>query len=250
MVTERRGFWFRLCVLLIWPTAQLFTRRRRTGSEHIPASGGVLLVANHVSTVDPLTMAQFVYDAGRLPHFLAKSSLFTAPLVGAIMRGAQQIPVARGTADAAGSLAAAESALARGEVVIIYPEGTTTRDPDLWPMRAHTGVSRLALTAGVPVLAVSQWGAHKIHARGGRLHPFAFPLVEMRASPPLDLSAWQDKELTPSVLRDVTDAIMGAVTSGLSEIRGEAAPAAPWDPRRKGYPPANAVNSRASERPA
>ena len=170
---ERPNFWYRLCIVVIWPAAQLLTRRRRTGLENIPRTGGALVVANHVSVVDPLTVAQLVYDAGRLPHFLAKSTLFSAPVVGRLMRGTKQIPVQRNSAEAAGSLSAALDALRAGQIVIIYPEGTTTRDPDLWPMRARTGVARLALTCGVPVLPLTQWGPQEILRRGSRPHPFA-----------------------------------------------------------------------------
>lgn len=230
-VCERRGLWFWICIAVIWPTAQLLTRRDRAGMQNIPAEGGVLLVANHVSVIDPLTMAQFVYDAGRLPHFLAKASLFTAPVIGPIMRGAQQIPVARGTADAAGSLSAALTALEHGQLVVIYPEGTTTRDPDLWPMRSRTGVARLALTADVPVLPVSQWGAHAIKLKGKRAHPFARPIVTTRVGRPLDLTPWRGRDLTPAVLREVTDLIMAAITEPLAEIRGEAPPSEAWDAR-------------------
>lgn len=230
-VTERHGFWFRLGVLVVWPLVQLLTRRQRAGLENIPATGGALLVANHVSIVDPLTTAQLVYDAGRLPHFLAKATLFTAPVAGRVMRGTRQIPVARGTTDAVGSLAAAQQALADGDVVIIYPEGTTTRDPEMWPMRAFTGVARLALAAGVPVIPVAQWGAHAIHRRGGRIHLFARPTIVATVGAPLDLSPWASQDVSPRVLREVTDLIMGSITSLLAEIRGEQVPEHPWDPR-------------------
>lgn len=228
---DRANGWFRLCVAVIWPSAQLLTRRRRSGLDNVPTHGGVLLVANHVSAVDPLTVAQLVYDAGRLPHFLAKASPFTAPVVGPIMRGAEQIPVRRNSAEAAGSLSAAFESLQAGRVVIIYPEGTTTRDPDMWPMRARTGVARLALTGGVPVLPLTQWGAQAILQRGGRLHPFARPVVHAVIGAPVDLSAWQGAELSPTVLREVTDVIMAAITAPLAAIRGEPLPTQVWDPR-------------------
>jgi 1-acyl-sn-glycerol-3-phosphate acyltransferase len=230
-VTERHGFWFRLCVLVIWPLAQLLTRRRRAGMEQVPPTGGVLLVANHVSIVDPLTMAQFVYDCGRLPHFLAKASLFDMPVVGPVMRGTGQIPVARGTTDAAGSLSAALQALQDGKAIIIYPEGTTSRDPQLWPMRARTGVARLALTAGVPVLPVTQWGPQEIFRSGGHLRPFSRPVVHVRVGAPLDLSRWEGQALTPAVLRAVTESIMDAITAPLAEIRAAQPPVGRWDPR-------------------
>lgn len=232
---EQRGFWFLLAIVVVRPLAVLLTRRVRRGLEHIPARGGALLVANHVSVVDPLTLAHAVYDAGRLPHYLAKESLFRAPFVGRVMRGARQIPVRRDTSDAAQALSAAVQALVDGAVVIIYPEGTTTRDPELWPMRARTGVARLALTAGVPVLPVAQWGAQEIHRRGGRVHPLRRPVVTTVVGEPVDLSRWAGAAQTPAVLREVTEALMGEVTGLLAGVRGEEPPEQPftWRPARR-----------------
>lgn len=228
---ERPNPWFRFCIVLIWPLVQLLTRRERHGLANLPRTGGVLVVANHVSIVDPLTVAQLIYDGGRLPHFMAKQSLFTAPVIGRVMRGTQQIPVRRNSTEAAGSLSAALEALERGLVVIIYPEGTTTRDPGQWPMRARTGVARIALTSGVPVIPLAQWGTHRIYGRDRKLHLFRRPVVHARLGEPVDLTKWQGVGQTPAVLREVTDTIMAGVTASLAQIRGEVPPAQPWDPR-------------------
>jgi 1-acyl-sn-glycerol-3-phosphate acyltransferase len=143
------------------------------------------------------------------------------------------------------------AALQSGQAVIIYPEGTTTRDPELWPMRARTGVARLALTAGVPVLPIAQWGAHKIKTPGQRLRLFARPVVHSYVGEALDLSPWAGRELTPAVLREVTDVIMAAITAPLAEIRAEAAPVRAWDPGKKAYPELGDVaRSSPEQRPA
>ena len=226
---EKRGFWFRFAIAVIWPLAQILTRRERSGWEQLPAEGGVIVAANHVSIVDPMTVAQAVYDAGRLPHYLAKDTLFGMFFVGSLMRGAQQIPVRRATADAAQALDAAVAALRAGNCVVIYPEGTTSRDPQLWPMKARTGIARLALTTGVPVLPMAQWGPQEMHRRGGRLHPFRRPLVHAHLGAPIDLSAYAGREQTPAVLREVTDLIMGRITAKLAEVRGEQPPASPFE---------------------
>ncbi|HEV7207221.1 MAG TPA: lysophospholipid acyltransferase family protein [Mycobacteriales bacterium] len=225
---ERRGFWFSLAIALIRPSLLVLTRRERRGLEHVPARGGALVVANHISAVDPLTVAHAVYDAGRLPHYLAKDSLFGMFFVGRIMRGARQIPVKRDTADAAHALSAAVQALRSGKVVIIYPEGTTSRDPDLWPMKARTGVARLALSADVPVLPLAQWGAQQIHRRGGRLHLLRHPLITTVIGPPIDLTRFAGATQTPAVLREVTDEIMGTVTAMVAGLREEAPPEQPF----------------------
>jgi len=153
------GFWLRFAACVLKPLLFVFTRHRWRGLEHVPAAGGVIFCFNHVSYFDPPVVAHFVYDLPRTPRFLAKESLFGLPLVGRVFRGAGQIAVPRGTAVASSSLRGAQAALARGDAVIIYPEGTVTRDPDLWPMTGKTGAARLALETGAPVIAVAQWGA-------------------------------------------------------------------------------------------
>jgi 1-acyl-sn-glycerol-3-phosphate acyltransferase len=134
----------------------------------------VIFVANHVSQFDPLVLAHFIYDAGRWPRFLAKSGLFANPVLGHFFRQVHQIPVYRGTADAARALDHAVAAINAGHNVIIYPEGTTTREPNLWPMRGKTGAARLAVTTGAPVIPVTTWGAHRLfdpRTRRLRLRP-------------------------------------------------------------------------------
>jgi 1-acyl-sn-glycerol-3-phosphate acyltransferase len=241
---EKRGFWFRFCILILYPLNSLLARRDRGGWENLPREGGVILAANHVSVVDPLIIARDLYDAGRLPHYLAKASLFRGPS-GPIMRGAGQIPVYRGTADAAKSLGDAVEALRQGYCVIIYPEGTTSRDPELWPMQARTGVARLALMAGVPVLPLAQWGAHQLYRRGFRPNPFARPTIRTRLGEPVDLSAYADSPQSPAVLREVTDLIMGRVTALLTQIR-PGTPPAPQTVWHKGQPEPALVDLRRS----
>lgn len=222
---EKWGFWFTVCIAILYPGNWLLRRTDKSGWDRVPKRSGVILAANHVSVVDPLVIAREVFDAGRLPHYLAKDAIFKVRGVGSLMRGAKQIPVARGTVDAARALDAAVDALKQGFCVIIYPEGTTTRDPELWPMQARTGVARLALLSGVPVLPVAQWGAHRIYRRGGRLHPFRRPIVSTRVGEAVDLTAYEGKPQTPELLREVTDQIMGRITSMLTEIRtGEQPP--------------------------
>jgi 1-acyl-sn-glycerol-3-phosphate acyltransferase len=144
----RIGFWYRLTVSIVQPLSMLLTRREWRGAENIPAQGGVIVAANHLSYVDPMTFGHFVYASGRTPRFLAKSSLFEVPVFKYLVRGAGQIPVYRGTDDAAAALSAGVDALRRGECLLIYPEGTATRDPDCWPMQARTGVARCACRSG------------------------------------------------------------------------------------------------------
>jgi 1-acyl-sn-glycerol-3-phosphate acyltransferase len=123
-----------------------------------------------------------------------------------------------------------ERALAAGECLVIYPEGTATRDPAGWPMVAKTGVARLALVTGVPVIPVANWGAQDILPYGStRPHPVPRKLVHMLAGPPVDLSAFAGKPLTAPTLREATAVIMADITGLLAEIRGEQPPAVPYD---------------------
>jgi 1-acyl-sn-glycerol-3-phosphate acyltransferase len=229
---RRIGFWYRLAVLVLKPLLLVLTKREWRGAEHLPRSGGVIIAANHVSTLDPLTVAHFLYDNGRLPRFLAKSTLFEVPFIGRLFKGAEQIPVHRGTSDAASALAAAVEALRRGECVLIYPEGTATRDPELWPMVARTGVARLALLSGAPVVPVAHWGTQEILPYP-TVRPHLVPRhrVQVLAGPPVDLSPWKGSAHDAEVLREATDAVMRRITEQLVELRGGPAPAAWYEPR-------------------
>jgi 1-acyl-sn-glycerol-3-phosphate acyltransferase len=225
----RVGFWLGLAVVVIWPTISVFFKVRWRGREHMPKTGGAIVVVNHISYVDPLSFARFVWDSGRIPRFLAKDSLFRIRFVGRVLRGAGQIPVSRGTADAHSSLKHAVAALGRGEVVCIYPEGTVTKDPDYWPMVGRTGVARLALATDVPVIPVAQWGPQQaVDVDIKRYKPFPRHEVTCVAGPPVDLSAYRGRPMTAELLREVTDEIMNQVRDMLGELRGEQPPKEFW----------------------
>ncbi len=219
----------KLAVVVIHPVASLLFRLRYRHGERLPRTGPVLLVANHVSVLDPLGCARLVYDHGRIPHFLAKEAVFRG-LAGRILRNAGQIPVARGSSEARGSLAAAVADLEAGNVVVIYPEGSVTRDEDWWPMRARTGVARLALTTDAVVLPVAQWGPQRVHDYHTKhLHLRLRTPTEYSLGEPVDLTALRaevraGRPLTPELLRETTDLIMGRVRDLLAELRGEPAP--------------------------
>jgi 1-acyl-sn-glycerol-3-phosphate acyltransferase len=201
------------------------------GHEHIPRSGGVIVAANHLSYADWAAMALFVHEAGRYPAFLIKSSAFNVKGIGPFLRAAGQFPVNRGTTDAALVLNAAERGLAKGECLIFYPEGTATRDPDLWPMVPKTGIARLALATGAPVVPVAQWGTQDILPYGSK-KPSVIPrhMVKMLAGPPVDLSAFEGEPMSRDVLRAASSKVMADITGLLARLRGEAPPAVPYDP--------------------
>ena len=232
---QPKGWAFGFCVAVVEPTLLLLTKRRWRGGENIPETGGCVLAVNHISHLDPLTCAHFVYAWGRIVRFLAKAELFDVPFVGRVVRGAKQIPVYRLTTDASLSFTAAVASVREGECVIVYPEGTITRQPDLWPMTGKTGAARIALASGAPVIPVAQWGAHRILAPYAK-RPRIFPrkTIAMSAGTPVELDDLRAQELTPEVLAEATDRIMDDVTRLLEEIRGEQAPAERFDPRTAG----------------
>jgi 1-acyl-sn-glycerol-3-phosphate acyltransferase len=228
----RIGAMYRFAVSIIKPTSLSLTKRDWSGAENIPAEGGVIVAANHLSYIDPLTFGHFVWETGRVPRFLAKSTLFEVPLLKYVFTGTNQIPVHRGTADASQALSAAVDALKGGECILIYPEGSATRDPDGWPMRARTGVARLALMSGVPVVPVAQWGPQELWKyRTKRPHPFPRKTMHVLAGPPVDLSAYADHPQDTQTLREVTELVMQRITEQLATLRHQTPPSKPYDPR-------------------
>ena len=216
----KAGFWIRLCVIVLYPLDSLFFKIRWHHLNRMPEHGGVLVVVNHISQADTACMARLIWQAGRIPRFLIKSGVFKVFFIGRVMRGAGQLPVYRSSDQAADSLRDAEKALRDGQCVIIYPEGTITKNPDYSPMQAKNGVARLALACpDIPVLPIGQWGAHRTLARGGKFKPFPRQRHEASLGPMFDLTPYRDQEPTSEVLRKLTDDIMAAVTVQVDEVR-------------------------------
>ncbi|MCL3860530.1 lysophospholipid acyltransferase family protein [Actinotalea sp. K2] len=228
---------YRNVARVVRPVLLAITRRDWRGAEHLRIDGGFIAAPNHMTNLDPLTAAHYLYDNGIAPKILAKSSLFGVPVLGRILRATGQIPVYRNTADAGRSLRAAIDALEAGECVAVFPEGTLTREPDLWPMVGKTGVARLALTTRVPVVPIAQWGPQDILGRYSKLFkPFPPKRVTIVAGPPVDLSDLYDRPQDTVVLREATERVMAAITGLLEQIRGEQAPPVRFDPRRTAPP--------------
>jgi 1-acyl-sn-glycerol-3-phosphate acyltransferase len=230
----KAGFWIRAWVMILFPVSSLFFKLKWRNLQRVPApeQGGVLIAINHLSHADTILMARLVWSSGRVPRFLIKAGVFDWPIIGRMMHGAGQIPVYRGSTDAAQSLKDAVSALDRGEAVVIYPEGTTTKDPNNWPMQAKTGIARLVLAApDTPVVPIGQWGAHKaggfsIKRLGRRRESLA------SVGEPLDMSRFRGKEPTGAILREITDEIMSAVRAEVAQLRGEPQPSEFFVPKK------------------
>jgi len=221
--------YYRMALVTLRPLLVTFTRQEWRGAENLRVDGsldpGIVVAANHISWADPFVLAHFLYDNGRLPRFLAKESLFTVPFIKNVMKGAQQIPVHRGSSDAARALESAVESARDGECVLIYPEGTVTRAPDMWPMAGKTGAVRTALSSGAALIPVAQWGAHEL------MRPYTAELrllprktMHVWAGPPIDLDDLRGRPLDQAILDEATDRLMSAITAMLEQIRGEIAP--------------------------
>jgi len=235
----RLGFWFRLAVAVLKPLSTAVSRREWLHLERLPAEGGIVVAPNHISYYDPIVVSRVLWDAGRAPRFLAKASIFDVPFVGRVLRGADQIPVYRQSAEAATAMRDAVAAVRRGEAVVVYPEGTLTRDPALWPMTGKTGAARIALATGCPVIPLAHWGAQQIlppYAKRVHIGVFHRKTIRALVGEPVDLSDLADREPTVEVLRIATDRITAALTAGVAELRGERPPVSPVDRHRTGLP--------------
>jgi 1-acyl-sn-glycerol-3-phosphate acyltransferase len=229
---QRLGFWYRLVAHTLRPILMATTRRVWGGTQHLPGVGvGVVVAPNHISYTDPLTLAHFLWDNGRAPRYLAKESLFRVPVLGKIIAACGQIPVYRASRDATRAYRDAVAAVRAGECVGIYPEGTITKDPDLWPMNGKTGAARVALETGCPVIPIAQWGPQEILAPySKRLRLLPPKTVRVLAGPPVDLADLRAQPVTPEVLRTASDRIVEAITAQLAQLRGELPPATRFDP--------------------
>ncbi|MBS2937382.1 1-acyl-sn-glycerol-3-phosphate acyltransferase [Nocardioides sp. J2M5] len=232
---QKRGWAMTVAAVILKPTLLSATSRTWIDGEKIPATGGCIVAINHISHVDPLLSAHFLYDHGRLPRYLAKSGLFSNKYLGGFLTSAGQIPVERLSRNAVGAYDAAVRAIQRGECIVIYPEGTLTRDPDLWPMKGKTGAARIALATGCPVIPVGQWGAQEVLPPYTK-KPLLVPRknITMKAGDPVDLSDLVAAPQGAATTAAATDRIMAAITGLVEDVRGETAPAERFDPRQRG----------------
>jgi 1-acyl-sn-glycerol-3-phosphate acyltransferase len=199
-------YWF-LKWIALGPWLKLVFRPHVEGAENVPDSGPAILASNHLSYADwlfmPLTLPRRV-------TFVAKAEYFTTPGVKGwfqkkFFSGAGQVPIDRSGASAAeGALASARRILGEGDLFGIYPEGTRSHDGRLY--RGKTGVARLALETGVPVIPVAVLGTDVVAPPGKKFGSFTRPGVRFGA--PLDFSRYEGMENDRYILRAITDEIM------------------------------------------
>jgi 1-acyl-sn-glycerol-3-phosphate acyltransferase len=199
-------YWF-LKWIALGPLLRVVFRPHVQGAEHVPETGPAILASNHLSYADwlfmPLTMTRRV-------TFVAKAEYFTTPglkgwLQKTFFSGAGQVPIDRASGSSAeGALTTAKRILADGELFGIYPEGTRSHDGRLY--RGKTGVARLALETGVPVIPVAVVGTDVVAPPGKKFGVWTRPHV--RYGKPLDFSRYEGMANDRYILRSVTDEIM------------------------------------------
>ncbi len=224
------AFWV-LATLLV-PIGSMLARFRVVDRQKMPRQGAYIVAPNHYSEIDPVMMGIVLWKLGRLPRFLAKESLFRIPVFGWLLRRSGQVPVSRsGGSRGSAPLAEAQKIVDDGRIVIIYPEGTLTRDPDLWPMRGKTGAARMALEHDIPVIPMAHWGTQQVMARyAKKISLFPRKTITVKIGDPVDLSAFKGRNLDAATLNEATTVIMDAITRLLEDLRGEKAPETRWDP--------------------
>nr|WP_233613182.1 lysophospholipid acyltransferase family protein [Leucobacter edaphi] len=200
---------------MLRPILALRFRPRISGREHVPASGPVLLAANHLSALDTILIPSF---APRMVQFLAKDSLFASRLGGWFFRQIGAVPVQReASASAQAALETGRRVLAAGSVFAVFPEGTRSRDGRLQPGRG--GAAWLALETGATVVPVGLIGSNRrlVDPRTGRV-----PRVEIRFGAPVELS---DLAALPRgrARREATARIMAAIQALTGQELAEAA---------------------------
>jgi 1-acyl-sn-glycerol-3-phosphate acyltransferase len=228
---------FSICAAILIPVLNVITKRTWQGSENIPQSGPAIVISNHLSYADVLFFAQFLFKNGRAPRFIGKRSVFNVPVIGRILLAAGQIPVDRESTHAGKALDHAVAALRAGHLIGIYPEGTLTRDENLWPMVAKTGAARLAIITQLPIIPVAAWGNADVLPPYNKIpRIWRRSKIILRAGAPIDMSPWYGKQDDPAALAQATAHIMGELTTMLEVIRGEKRPAHIFDPHTSDLP--------------
>lgn len=194
---------------IVYPLCRL-VRWTISGLEHIPADGPVLLASNHISFVDPMAILWIGDRQHRKVRFMAKAELWKSRFCRFFLVRTGQIPVSRHSAAAGGSLDAALDSLADGKCVCIYPEGTISRD--LEPMAAKTGIGRLAVKSGAPVVPVGVWGTHRLSTVGRKPRPRVGVAVSVVIGEPVPIARTDD-------IADAADRIMAAICACVAEAR-------------------------------
>lgn len=231
---KRRPTFFWFLAALVLPIWGFMVGYRFTPESKLPRTGPFILAPNHYSEIDPIVMGVATWRLGRQPRFMAKASLFRVPFLGWLLRASGQIPVERaGSTSADNPMGAASMLIEKGRGVIVYPEGSLTRDPDLWPMRGKNGAVRLALEAGIPLYPAAHWGTQHLMPRYGKvIRPFPRKRILVSVGEPLDLSEFAGRAIDQKTVTEATGKLMNAIAALLADLRDEPAPPERWDPSK------------------
>jgi 1-acyl-sn-glycerol-3-phosphate acyltransferase len=232
-VSERsRPSLFWLFAVIALPLMSMMVKFRFHDREKVPQTGAVIFTPNHFTNIDPVVMGVATFHLGRLPRFMAKASILRIPVIGWLLRKSGQIPVERGgSTRSSAALLAAKELVGKGRALIVYPEGSLTRDPDIWPMRGKSGAVRLALELGIPIVPMAHWGTQAVMARySKKINFFPRHTVDVKIGDPVDLSEFAGKNLDSKTLNEATNKVMDAITALLEDLRGEKAPEVRWNP--------------------
>jgi 1-acyl-sn-glycerol-3-phosphate acyltransferase len=235
-VPAKENTWvFRLVAFFLAPILRLMFRVKTEGRENLP-QGAYILVGNHLSYLDPLAFAYSVYlQMKRTPHYLAKEALFRIPVLGPLLPKVGQIPVYRSGRGNDEPMKAAKEFLKAGQVIVIFPEGTLTRDPELWPMRGKTGAVRLAIELGLPIVPAAHWGVEKVLGPyTSKFKPNPAQLVRVKIGKPINFGQQPIDQLSSAELAEKTEQVMRAIANLVGELRGETPPTELWDPAKQG----------------
>lgn len=185
----------------------------------------MLVASNHLSFADPIAVTLFTLVAGRVPRFFAKAELWDTPVVRRVMASGRHIAVHRGKASALDAYRDGVESVRAGECLVVFPEGGFTERSDGWPSKGKTGLARMALTTGAPVVPLACWGTQELLPTGERIPRVRpRPTLHLVAGPPVDLSDLVCARPTASQLREATERIMSAITELLAHARGHTPP--------------------------
>lgn len=231
---KEAGAFFRALATPAAPLFDLMAKIDIVDGHKLPAEGAFVLTPNHYSNIDPVVVGRVMWALGRVPRFLAKASLFRVPVFGKMMHAMGHVPVERaGRTHDNDPLAAGRLLAASGGGVIVYPEGTLTRDPDLWPMKGKSGAIRLALAADVPLIPMAHWGTQQLMGRySSRLHAFPRKRITVVIGDPVDLSRFRGRPLDQASVTEATAVVMQSITDLVERLRGESAPVERWNPAK------------------
>jgi 1-acyl-sn-glycerol-3-phosphate acyltransferase len=231
---------------IIKPAVACFTKRKVLGAEKLEKyqNTPLLVVSTHMSNLDSVFPPTLLSEYGIYAKVFAKDTLWKNPILKPLLNVTNMIPVKRNSKDAANSLDIAKSVLDNNECILIYPEGTTTKDPDYWPMSGKTGAARLAFQNDVTVLPIAQDGAQNVFNIKNRKnsksllggHLLSRQTITMSVGEPIELDDLKSKYLLESdldakklVLKEATDKIMQTLASMVGDMRNTSPPAELYD---------------------